>query len=282
MLGKGDAVGDYKLVKFLGRGQFGEVWLAEKKLRLSTRSVNHALKFLPSPSDEASLKSVEEEVDTWIEAGSHPNVMSVIDMLALDEHIVIISDFAEGGSLGNWLKSNGGKAPTDEAALEMMIGILRGIEHLHARNIVHRDLKPDNIFVTRNEDETVRLCILDFGLARFNELEFTDSVTVPGTIMGTLGYMPPEQLRGEKTDERSDLFATSVIIYEALHGEKPFAGKSYQEIMRSMSKKIIFDEDETFTKFFERGLAQKPEKRFASANEMKGNLSNSSFILKTI
>ena len=87
--------------------------------------------------------------------------------------------------------------------------------------------------------------------------------------MGTLGYMPPEQLRGEKADERSDLFATGVMIYEALHGEKPFAGKTYQEIMQSMSKEIAFEKDEPFANFFERSLALKPEKRFVSAGEMK-------------
>ncbi|MDQ3042278.1 MAG: serine/threonine protein kinase, partial [Acidobacteriota bacterium] len=196
------------------------------------------------------------------------------------EGAFLVMELVRGETLSEVLKRKG---KLDSETIVAWFGqVLDGVEAAHKAGIVHRDLKPDNIFVTRNEDETVRLCILDFGLARFNEHEFTDSVTVPGTIMGTLGYMPPEQLRGEKTDERSDLFATSVIIYEALHGEKPFAGKSYQEIMRSMSKKIIFDEDETFTKFFERGLAQKPEKRFASANEMKGNLSNSSFILKTI
>jgi serine/threonine-protein kinase len=133
-------------------------------------------------------------------------------------------------------------------------------------------LKPDNIFVTRNEDNTVRLCILDFGLARFNEYEFTDNVTVPGTVMGTLGYMPPEQLRGERIDERSDLFAVGVIIYECLHGKKPFAGKTYQEIIRSMSNEIIFDDNDLFARFFERSLAQKPENRFSSAGEMKSSL----------
>lgn len=133
-------------------------------------------------------------------------------------------------------------------------------------------LTPDNGFVTRNEDETVRLCILDFGLARFSDLEFAANMTVPGTVMGTLGYMPPEQLRGEQTDKTSDLFAASVMIYEALHGKRPFAGKTYQEIVQSMNKEIVFDEREPFGKFFERGLAQKPEKRFASASEMKQSL----------
>lgn len=98
--------------------------------------------------------------------------------------------------------------------------ILNGVEAAHKAGIVHRDLKPDNVLVSQSE---ARLCILDFGLAKLSEKELA-GVTPPGTIMGTFGYMPPEQLRGEPADERSDLFAVGVIIYEALHGENRFAG----------------------------------------------------------
>ena len=93
--------------------------------------------------------------------------------------------------------------------------------------------------------------------------------------MGTPAYMSPEQLRGEKVDERSDLFAVGVIIYECLRGERPFAGKTYQEIMRSMDKEIIFDS--AFANLFRRSLARKPENRFATANEMKKSLTNQNF-----
>ncbi len=262
MLGKGDAVGDYKLVKFLGRGQFGEVWLAEKKLRLSTRSVNHALKFLPSPSDEAGLKSVEEEVDTWIEAGSHPNVMSVIDMLALDEHIVIVSDFAEGGSLGNWLKSNGGKAPSDEAALEMMIGILRGIEHLHARKIVHRDLKPDNILLQGDFPR-----ITDFGISRI-----VSGGTLKTKAIGSPAYMSPEAFNGSKSPQ-TDIWSAGVILYEMLSGGQPFEDEALWLLMR----KIQDEEPKSLPEFVkpelravvEHALQKDVQKRFQTATEMR-------------
>ncbi len=88
--------------------------------------------------------------------------------------------------------------------------------------------------------------------------------------MGTLGYMPPEQLRGEKVDERSELFAAGVMIYECLHGEKPYEGKTYQEIVWSMSEELVFNSP--FKEFFRHSLAQKPENRFSSASEMKENL----------
>ncbi|MEO6589972.1 MAG: bifunctional serine/threonine-protein kinase/formylglycine-generating enzyme family protein [Pyrinomonadaceae bacterium] len=262
MLGKGDAVGDYKLVKFLGRGQFGEVWLAEKKLRLSTRSVNHALKFLPSPSDESSIKSVEDEVDTWIEAGSHPNVMSVIDMLALDEHIVIISDFAEGGSLGNWLKSNGGKAPTDEAALEMMIGILRGIEHLHARNIVHRDLKPDNILLQGNFPR-----ITDFGISRI-----VSGGTLKTKAIGSPAYMSPEAFNGSKSPQ-TDIWSAGVILYEMLTGGQPFEDEALWLLMRKIQdeepKPLPEDVKPELRAVVEHALQKDVQKRFQTATEMR-------------
>ena len=102
----------------------------------------------------------------------------------------------------------------------------------------------------------------------------TNSVTMPGTIMGTFGYMPPEQLRGERTDERSDLFAVGVMIYEALRGEKPFRGNSYHELLRAMtSDEFLFEADRRWTEFFENSLAQETAARFTSAGEMKRVLS---------
>src|ERR1044072_4463063 len=124
MLEPGDKIGDYTLVRFLGKGQFGEVWLAEKELQLSKKKFQHALKFLFNPGDEINLKSAQAEIDTWIESSGHPNVMSVLDMLIYNDHIVIASEYAEGGSLKSWLSQSKGRAPSHEKALEMMTGIL--------------------------------------------------------------------------------------------------------------------------------------------------------------
>ena len=262
MLEKGDAVGDYKLVKFLGRGQFGEVWLAEKKLQFSTRSVRHALKFLPSPEDETSLKNIEDEVDTWIEAGSHPNVMSVIDMFVSKNNIVIISDFAEGGSLGNWLKSNGGKAPAEESALEMMSGILRGIEHLHQRKIVHRDLKPDNILLQGNFPR-----IADFGISRI-----VSSGTLSTKPIGSPAYMSPEAFNGNKSSQ-TDIWSAGVIFYELLTGRQPYE----DEVLWLLIKKIQDEEPKPLPDsvkpeiraIVEKALQKDQAKRFQTANEMR-------------
>ncbi|MDQ6787681.1 MAG: protein kinase [Acidobacteriota bacterium] len=265
----------YRLEKLLGKGGMGAVYEATD-LRIN-RAV--AVKILSGAmfGNRDALRRFEREAQT---AGklNHRNIITVFDYGVLStEGAFLVMELVRGETLSEVLKRKG---RLDAETVVAWFGqVLDGVEAAHKAGIVHRDLKPDNIFVTRcSEDESVRLCILDFGLARFNEHEFADSVTIPGTVMGTLGYMPPEQLRGENVDERSDLFAMGVIIYEALRGEKPFAGKTYQEIMQSMSKEIIFDGREIFAKFFERSLEQNPVKRFASASEMKKNLLNQVFL----
>jgi predicted Ser/Thr protein kinase len=258
----------YRLEKIIGKGGMGAVYQATD-LRIN-RIV--AVKILSGSmfGNKDALRRFEREAQT---AGRlhHRNIATVFDYGVLStEGAFLVMEFVRGETLTEVLKRKG--RLDAETVIAWFSQVLDGVEAAHKAGIIHRDLKPDNIFVTRNEDETVRLCILDFGLARFNDLELTTSVTVPGTVMGTLGYMPPEQLRGEKTDETSDLFATAVMIYEAMLGERPFAGKTYQEIIQSMNKEIIFDEREPFGKFFERGLAQNAKRRFATTGEMKANL----------
>ncbi|MEP7039165.1 MAG: protein kinase, partial [Acidobacteriota bacterium] len=263
----------YRLEKLLGRGGMGAVYEATD-LRIN-RAV--AVKILSGAmfGNKDALRRFEREAQT---AGklNHRNVVTIFDYGVLStEGAFLVMELVKGETLSAVLRR---KRKLDAETVGAWFGqVLDGLEAAHKAGIIHRDLKPDNVFVTQNEDGTARLCILDFGLARFNEHKFADSVTVPGTVMGTLGYMSPEQLRGEKADERSDLFAVGVIIYESLHGEKPFAGETYLEIMQSMSKEIEFDENEPPTDFFKRSLALKPEKRFISAGEMKTNLSNSKF-----
>lgn len=262
MLEKNDKVGDYVLVKFLGRGQFGEVWLAEKKLQFSTRGVSHALKFLSNLGDEVNLKAAEAEVDTWIEAGGHPNVMSVIDMFVTDNHIIIVSEFAGGGSLGGWLKQNGGNAPSDEAALEMMLGILHGIEHLHSRNIVHRDLKPDNILL---QEKFPR--ITDFGISRI-----VSSGTLSTKPIGSPAYMSPEAFNGSKSPQ-TDIWSAGVMLYEMLTGGQPYE----DEILWLLIKKIQEDEPKPLPEYVrpelraivENALQKDADKRFQTATEMR-------------
>ncbi len=273
MLQKGDKIGDYTLVRFLGRGQFGVVWLAEKEIQFSTRKFQHALKFLSSFGDEVTLKSVQAEIDTWIEASGHPNVMSVLDMLVHEDHVVIASEFADGGSLMGWLKKTGGKAPTQESALEMMTGILSGIEHLHSRMVVHRDLKPDNILL---QGDCPR--ITDFGISRIISANSMSAVA-----MGSPFYMSPESFDGNKLPQ-TDIWSAGVMMYEMLTGAHPYTSDTMYGLVAS-----IRNEDPTplpdnvppdIRLVVQQALQKDLAIRFQTAREMRSAIEQEMYNLK--
>ena len=261
MLETGDQIGDYNLVKFLGKGQFGEVWLAEKPLKVSTKKVSHALKFLSNLGEEVNLQAAGAEVDTWIEAGGHPNVMSVIDMLVVGDHIIIVSEYADGGSLNGWLKANGGKAPTEEKALEIMRGILLGIEHLHSRSVVHRDLKPDNILLQGGFPR-----ITDFGISRI-----VGDGTMSTKAIGSPAYMSPESFAGNKS-QQADIWSAGVIFYEMLTGEFPFEHETVWGLVNAIRTEEAQPLPETVSpnsrSIIENALRKDVGERFQTAREM--------------
>lgn len=264
----------YRLENLIGRGGMGAVYQATD-IRIN-RPV--AVKILSGAmfGNREALRRFEREAQT---AGKlhHRNIVTVFDYGVLStEGAFLVMELIEGNTLSEVIKSKG--KLDAETVVVWFAQVLNGLEAAHKAGIIHRDLKPDNILITRSEDNSPRLCILDFGLARFNERELTGSVTIPGTIMGTPGYMPPEQMRGERVDERSDLFAVGVIIYEALRGKRPFAGKTYQEITQSMNREITLEKNYPFAVFFKRALALNPTNRFAAASEMKTALLNASII----
>ncbi|MBA2732129.1 MAG: SUMF1/EgtB/PvdO family nonheme iron enzyme [Acidobacteria bacterium] len=207
MIRAGEKIGPYTLISKLGRGTFGVVWLAEKRTSLAVTKV--ALK-LPN-DDGIDLEAVRREAAVWIEASGHPNVLSIIDADIYDEQVVIVSEFAPDGSLADWLKKHGGKAPTLESAVEMTAGILDGLMHLHARRIIHRDLKPANILL---QGKNPRLA--DFGLARVLKTTGQSS-----NVSGTYAYMPPEAFDGKRS-EQTDVWSAGVILYQMLTGRLPY------------------------------------------------------------
>lgn len=157
MFRQNDKIGPYILVRELGRGAFGVVWLAERRTSIST--TRFALK-LPIDA-EIDIDAVKQEAAVWVRASGHPNVLPIIEADVYDGQIVIVSEYAPDGSLAEWLKRHEGKGPSIGAAVEMVSGILAGLEHLHARQIIHRDLKPANILL---QGEIPRLA--DFGISR--------------------------------------------------------------------------------------------------------------------
>ncbi|MDX6557936.1 MAG: eukaryotic-like serine/threonine-protein kinase [Blastocatellia bacterium] len=254
-------LGPYTLVSRIGLGGFGVVWLAEKRTAIAT--TQFALK-LPRGED-IDLEAFKQEAAIWIQASGHPNVLPLIDADIYDDQVVIVSEYVPDGSLAGWLKQHGGKAPSSEAACEIMDGVLAGLAHLHARRIIHRDLKPENILLQR---ETPRLA--DFGIARLLK-----SSTHSQKVSGTLAYMAPEAFDG-KRNEQTDVWSTGVIFYEMLTGRLPYDQQDIPSfigaIMRNDPPPLPDFVPEVLRQIVVKALQRDPATRYASAAEMRRDL----------
>src|SRR5262247_4148740 len=211
----------YEIIAPLGAGGMGEVWRA-RDTRLN-RDV--AIKVLPASFAQDAdrlLRFKQEALATT--ALNHPNILTVHDVGTHEGAPFIVAELLEGEELREQL--NEGALPA-RTAIDYAQQIASGLAAAHNRGIVHRDLKPANLFVTTDG----RVKILDFGLAKLkpSQVGAADSqaptqkkITNPGTVMGTVGYMSPEQVRGQEADHRSDIFAFGVVLYEMLSGQRPF------------------------------------------------------------
>ena len=224
----GERVGVYTVVRRLGAGGAGEVWRARDE-RLG-RDVAIKVLLPHFSSDPERLRRFADEART---AGSlnHSNILTVYDIGHHEGIPFLVSECLEGQSLRQRLDAR--PIPVDEA-VAIAIGIARGLAAAHARGIVHRDLKPENVFI--KSDGVVK--ILDFGLAKLqSSLEDAPEGsrrTMTGVILGTAGYMAPEQIRGEQVDGRADLFALGVIVYEMLAGQRLFRRASTFETLNAV------------------------------------------------
>ena len=253
-------IGPYTLVRLLGRGGFGEVWLAEKPGSLLTPQVALKLPLDPDPD----LVAVQREARVWLQASGHPNVLPVIDAEIYNGQVVIVSEYAAGGSLSAWLKQHGGKAPSVEAAVAMTVGILAGLEYLHALKpeaIIHRDLKPDNVLLQGGFPR-----LTDFGISRV--LKTTAQTQ---NASGTPHYMPPEAFSG-KYSSRSDIWAAGVMLYQMLSGALPFPQADmpslYGAILSGTPSPLPGGVPPEIKAVVSRALSKDPAQRFPSAAEM--------------
>ena len=205
----GQRLGPYEILSPLGAGGMGEVYRA----RHSKLDRDVAIKVLPRSvaADPDRLARFEREAKA-VASLSHPNILGIHDFGSQDGIAYAVMELLEGETLREKLKS----PISQKQAVDYALQVARGLFAAHEKGIVHRDLKPENLFVT-GEDQVK---ILDFGLARRIETAPSDDLTRPGSVMGTLGYMSPEQLRGLPVDHRSDIFAFGSILYELLSGEK--------------------------------------------------------------
>ncbi|MFZ1699552.1 MAG: serine/threonine-protein kinase [Pyrinomonadaceae bacterium] len=262
MFAIGQIIGPYVLVRKLGRGGFGEVWLAEKRTELVTLRV--AVKLPLDPN--VDLKTIRNEAMLWEKASGHPNVLPIIDADIYDGQVVIASEFADGGSLDRWMKANGGKAPSVKKALEIMDGILGGLVHLHSHKITHRDLKPNNILLHRNIPR-----ITDFGVSRIVEHSSHGTES-----LGTPIYMSPEAFQ-KSMSPKTDIWSAGVVLYELVSGYLPFHDEDVFALMDAirMSEPRPLPEDTPnfLHEFIKRSLEKDPKVRFQTAREMRAILS---------
>jgi hypothetical protein len=253
----GDTLGPYTLVRLLGRGAFGQVWLAERRTALAVTRV--ALK-IPL-ADDVDLDAIRKEASIWAQASGHPNVLPIIEADIYDGQVVIVSEYAPDGSLVDWLVRKGGVVSLPEAA-KMVDGILAGLEHLHARQIVHRDLKPANVLL---QGETPRLA--DFGIARV-----VRATSHTGHIAGTPAYMPPEAFDGVRT-EQGDLWAAGVVFQQLITGRLPFPQADLPSLMAAILTRepapLPADFPPAVRSFLATALCKDPAHRFATATAMR-------------
>jgi len=275
----GARLGPYEILGQIGSGGMGEVYRA-KDARLG-REV--AIKVLPASfsQDADRLRRFEQEAKA---AGvlNHPNITAVHDIGTHEEAPYVVQELLEGETLRSLLA--GGRLPPRKV-IDYSLQIVHGLAAAHEKGIVHRDLKPDNIFVTNDG----RVKILDFGLAKLTQVEGTAGNatnlptetrgTEPGVVMGTLGYMSPEQVRGKPADQRSDIFSFGAILYEMLSGKRAFQGDSAADTMSSILKEDPPDLSLTnqgvspgLERIVRHCLEKNPQQRFHSAHDVAFDL----------
>ncbi|HEY0003972.1 MAG TPA: protein kinase [Pyrinomonadaceae bacterium] len=271
--------GRYRLDRLIGKGGMGAVYEAAD-LRLNRKVAVKILMGSMFGNSEA-LRRFEREAQASARL-HHPNITVIHDYgLLSTEGAYLVMELIEGETLGKQIKRQVCLEP--QVAADIFGQLLEGLGAAHRQGIIHRDLKPENILLSKNERGQLIVRILDFGLAKMTLQDGVDAnsptapMTTPGAVMGTFGYMSPEQLTGGEVDQRSDLFSVGVMIVEALTGQRPFNGKTYHELLNNILQKPFHlaedsPEAQRLDHALQKCLAKDRAQRFSSAAEMQREL----------
>lgn len=277
----GSQIGPYEIISLIGSGGMGEVYRG----RDSRIGRDVAIKVLPSEYAENPdrLRRFEQEARS---AGSlnHPNILVIHDVGRQEDSPYLVCEYLEGETLRQRMRGS----LTQRRVIEYAKQIANGLAAAHEKGIIHRDLKPENIFITKDE----RIKILDFGLAKLTEPELegnrsvlptlppgSETDTKTGVVLGTIGYMSPEQVKGSDVDPRSDIFAFGAILYEMLTGKRAFQRGSTVETLNAILKEDPQEATElapdiypTLDRILRHCLEKNPEARFQSARDLAFDL----------
>jgi len=271
----GTLLGRYEIRALIGAGGMGEVYRA----RDTSLGRDVAIKVLPPglSQDKERLHRFEQEARATSSL-NHPNILVIFDIGTFEGSTYVVSELLEGETLRDRLLGN---VLPPRKAVEYAVQIARGLATAHEKGIIHRDLKPENIFITTDGHAK----ILDFGLAKLldtavpeettSQVQTKRVVTFAGAILGSMGYMSPEQVRGRSVDQRSDIFSFGTVLYEMVTGARAFRGDSSVETMNAILKEeppTIQTSGRAIPPALERVithcLEKQPQDRFQSARDL--------------
>jgi len=257
-------ISHYRILKELGRGGMGEVYLAED-LKLDRKA---AIKFLPEhlTRDKENVERFEREAKAAAQL-NHPNIVTIYDIIESEDQFCIVMEYVEGESLRKKIDD---QTLSVSRIRDLIKQLCDGLDTAHRANIVHRDIKPENILV----DTEGRAKILDFGLAK---LKGVSKLTKETSTLGTIQYISPEQLEGKEVDHRSDIWSLGILLYEMLTGEVPFKGSYEQAITYAIlneEPKLLNDIKAKYTFDMAKLLAKDPDKRLQTCRDVSTELNS--------
>lgn len=266
----GQRVGDYEVLGVLGAGGMGKVYRVRNTISERIEAMKILLPNLANQKELADRFLREIKVLASLD---HPNIAAFRTALTLNDQLVMILEYVEGVTLASRLAQ--GPIPTTDA-VNYADQVLAALTYAHKLNVIHRDIKPANMMLTPKG--VVKL--MDFGIARpSTENDDNTAMTVAGTTLGSLNYMPPEQVKGEAVDARSDIYSLGVSLYELVTGQLPFRGDSGYALMAAQVKELPKppitvrpDLPSALNEIILIALAKEPAKRFQSADAFRNAL----------